>query len=71
MRLAGYFLADGTITAGDKDPNARNAMHSKMPMDVTQDVKAAARRSPTDDPCFDVAGNVTRIERTFSVAAAK
>lgn len=55
--------ADGTITASDKDPSARTPMHSQMPMDVTQDVQAAATRSPQDDPCFTVSGVVTRIEK--------
>ncbi len=55
--------ADGTITASAKDPNAHSPMHSKMPMQVTQDVNAAATRSPTDDPCFDVSGIITRIEK--------
>ncbi|MCX6046285.1 MAG: hypothetical protein NT075_14330, partial [Chloroflexi bacterium] len=56
--------ADGTITASDKDPDAHSPMHSKMPMQVTQDVNAAATHSPTDDPCFNVSGVITRIEKS-------
>lgn len=51
-------------TASDRDPNAVSPMRSTMETSVEAQVGAAGVDATTDDPCFDVSGQITRIERT-------
>lgn len=69
---------DGAWTISTRDPNARNPMHSLMPMTVTDLAVAPAAadapespdapNAPNGDPCYHVNGTVLREDRAPGIS---
>ncbi|MFN2136811.1 MAG: hypothetical protein ACK2UK_12705 [Candidatus Promineifilaceae bacterium] len=59
-----YTIQPGTSSVSDKDPTARSPMRSKMAAQITTSAPDMAPNAVNGDPCFTVAGTVTRWELT-------
>ena len=57
-----FTVSKGAPRISEKDPAARSPMRSIMPAQVTTSPSTSAPGA-TNDPCFDVVGRVTRIDK--------
>ncbi len=62
-----FTVAKGAPRISEKDPAARSPMRSIMPARVTTAPGTSAPRA-TNDPCFDVVGRVTRIDKPVTTS---
>ncbi|MCC7352621.1 MAG: VWA domain-containing protein [Anaerolineae bacterium] len=60
-------VSPGTSRISEQDPNARSPMRSIMPARTTTAPSTSAPRA-TNDPCFDVVGIVTRIDKPVTTS---
>lgn len=59
-----YTIRPTFSTVSDKDLEARSPMGSKMPTVIRRGKQSAVPAAVTDDPCFNISGTITRIERS-------